>query len=317
MIQPCAGGGAGGGSVVSVSIHRPSPRLEGYITFFYFVAVAEPLSDFLYPEWGNVRFATAGRWDVAMQGFEMPTPESGALFGPTDRPGRIATPGGRCIGFGMTPIGWHRLIGGDAGAMANRIAPLDDRLGCDGQALHRWLCAHERDERACVARLEGVIDARLATRPAVSEPVLAVDRALRMRPAEVPQLAALAGVSERTLHRLCLHTFGFAPKRLMRLQRFLDTLGQVRSAIGGAVGEAIQGYFDQAHFYRDFREFMGMSPRAYFRDPRRLMSAAAAEQQRAGVTLSFRLPPQPADRETPSAGWGGASPPTPLPPRHR
>lgn len=289
-----AQGGAGGCPQVSVSIHRPVARLEGYVTFFYFVTVDGPLADFLYPEWGNVRFATAGRWDVRMQGFEMPTPATTSLFGPTDRPGRIDTPGGRCIGFGMTPIGWHRLIGGDASAMANRIAPLDDRLGCDGEALHAWLAAHEGDEAACVARLEQVIEERLATRPAVSEQVLAVDRALRMRPAEVPRFAALAGVSERTLHRVCLRTFGFAPKRLLRLQRFLDTLGHVRSAIGGAVGESIQGYFDQAHFYRDFREFMGMGPRAYFGAPRRLMAAAAAEQMRAGVSLSFRLPPQPA-----------------------
>ena len=280
-------GGTAGIAPVSVSIHQPCPQLRGYITFFYFVAVDGPLTDFLYPEWGNVRFATAGRWTVRMQGFESPTPATTSLFGPTDRPGRIETQGGRCIGFGMTPIGWHRLVGGDASAMANRIVPLDARLGFDSAELHGWLLDHEADEAACVARLEQG---------------LAVDRALRMRSAEVATFAALAGLSERTLHRVCLRTFGFAPKRLMRLQRFLDTLGQVRSAIGGAVGDAIEGYFDQAHFYRDFRDFMGMGPRAYFGAPRRLMAAAAAEQRRAGVSLSFRLPPQPTDEETASAG---------------
>ena len=279
---------------VAVHIRAPSPALQGYVTFFYFVDVDGPLTDFLYPEWGNVRFAIRGRWDVHMQGFDTPTPDDGALFGPTDRPGRIVTAGGRCVGFGMTPIGWHRLIGGDADAMANRIAPLDERLGFDGQALHRALLA-EPDEAASVAMIERLLLARLETRPPVSASIRAVDRALRMRPAEVSGFAELAGMSERTLSRLCLRTFGFAPKRLLRLQRFLDTLGRIRSAIGGSVADSIDAYFDQAHFYRDFRDFMGTTPRAYQRAPRRLMAAAAAEQKRAGVSLSFRLPPQPGE----------------------
>lgn len=88
--------------------------------------------------------------------------------------------------------------------------------------------------------------------------------------------------------------FGFAPKRVLRLQRFLDTLGRVRIAVGGGVNSNLGGaYFDQAHFYRDFRDFMGMTPRAYFSAPRPIMMAAAQAQARAGVPLSFQLPPQP------------------------
>ena len=284
----------GSESSVAVHIRRPSPALGGYVTFFYWVAVDGPLTDFLYPEWGNVRFALEGRWDVDMQGFDSSTPDDGALFGPTDRPGRIVTAGGKCVGFGMTPIGWHRLVGGDASAFANRIVPLGDRLGPDRPALHAALVA-DRDPAANQAVIERLLLDRLATRPPVEPAVFAVDRALRSRPPEVSDFAALAGLSERTLARLCLKTFGFAPKRLMRLQRFLDTLGHVRSAIREPVRESIKGYFDQAHFYRDFRDFMGMTPRAYFGAPRRLMGAAAIEQQRAGVSLSFRLPDPPAD----------------------
>lgn len=149
---------------VAVHIRKPSPALQGYVTFFYFVEVDGPLTDFLYPEWGNVRFAVGGQWDVLMQGYDMATPVDGALFGPTDRPGRIVTGGGRCVGFGMTPIGWHQLIGGDASDMANRVAPLGERLGCDAVVLHRALIA-EPDEAASVAQIEAVLLARLRTRP--------------------------------------------------------------------------------------------------------------------------------------------------------
>jgi AraC-like DNA-binding protein len=276
-----------------VHIRRPSDALEGYVTFFYVVEADGPLTDFLYPEWGNVRFALAGPWRVEMPGFPAPQRQEAVLYGPTDRQGLVTGGGGRTIGFGMTPIGWHRLIDGSAADFANRVAPLGTHLGVDGETLRAQLIG-DPDDAARIARLEAVLLARLAARPAVSQQVLAVDRALRMRPMQVGAFADASGIPERSLQRLCLRTFGFAPKRLMRLQRFLDTLGHVRSAVGEAVNGAIsEDYFDQAHFYRDFRDFMGMTPRAYFGAPRVLMAKAAEAQVRAGVTLSFRLPPQP------------------------
>jgi AraC-like DNA-binding protein len=280
---------------VSVRIYPPQARLQSYVTFFYFVEAAAPLTDFLYPEWGNVRFAISGEWHVRMPGFDDPAPQTAVLFGPTDRHGEITTSGGKTIGFGLTPLGWHRLIGGDAGKMANRVVPLGDRLGVEGETLRAQLIEDSSDA-ASVDRLERLLSGILEHRPAVSAAVLAADRALRSRPAEIPDFAAAANVSQRTLHRLCLNAFGFPPKRLVRLQRFLDTLGHVRTAVGEAVVDSMdEAYFDQSHFYRDFRDFMAMTPRAYFSAPRHLMAAAAEAQQRAGVTLSFRLPPQPGD----------------------
>jgi hypothetical protein len=43
-----------------VEVHLPVEALRGYVTFYYFVTARGPLTDFLYPEWGNVRFELAG-----------------------------------------------------------------------------------------------------------------------------------------------------------------------------------------------------------------------------------------------------------------
>ncbi|HEY0437642.1 MAG TPA: helix-turn-helix domain-containing protein [Phenylobacterium sp.] len=273
-----------------VSIYLPDVALRAYVTFYYFVTAIRPLEDFLYPEWGNVRFAVEGDWRLTMDGYGT-EPQVDTLFGPTDRCGAVTTTGGRVVGFGMTPLGWNRLIGADADLMVNRARPLGDDLGPSWREVSAALAADTSDAQG-VARFDALLNDLAARRPPVASALVAVDQALRTHPATVPEFAAAAGVAPRTLHRLCLRLFGFAPKRLLRRQRFLDTLGQVRTAVGDPLGGALDpAYFDQAHFYRDFRDFMGMSPRAYFTASRALMGRAAAAQTASGVTLSFRLPP--------------------------
>ena len=275
-----------------VDVYLPDVALRGYVTFYYFVRAHGPLVDFLYPEWGNVRFVLEGDWRVTMQGYG-PEPQVDTLFGPTDRCGAVTTDGGRIVGFGLTPLGWNRLLGLDADTMVNRVRPLADDLGPRGHELSAAFAA-DTSQAQGVARLDDLLNDLVSRRPPEAPVLVAIDRALRARPATVPEFAAACGVAPRTLHRLCLRLYGFAPKRLLRRQRFLDTLGHVRTAVGDPLRDALDAaYFDQAHFYRDFRDFMGMSPRAYFTASRDLMARAAAAQTASGVTLSFELPDPP------------------------
>jgi AraC-like DNA-binding protein len=276
---------------VEVRVYPPCENLKAYVTFFYLVEAEGPLADFLYPEWGNVRFARTGSWSVAIPDHYPPGPQGCHLYGPTDRTGRVETGGGQIFGFGLTPLGWHRLFGSHAGEMANRVVPLENRLGMPETELRRWVI-DTHNEADLVKRFEEMLTTAIGHRPAIKASVLAVDRALRSRPATAAEFALRAGLTYRILHRICLQAFGFPPKRLLMLQRFLDALGHVRSAVGEPIGKAIgETYFDASHFYRDFRHFMAMSPREYFSAPRPLMGAAAQAQSAAGVTLSFELPP--------------------------
>ena len=278
---------------VSVRVYRPAPALQSYVTFTHVVDVAGPLSDFLYPEWGNVRFAVSGEWHITMPRRRDATPQGGALFGPTDRHSRVDTTGGRTVGFGLTPIGWARLVGTPACASANRIHPLSDLLGREVGGLDARLRGLN-DDAAIVAAVEGALAARFAETTPPRPELLEVDRVLRTDPPTVTAFAERVGVTPIRLRHLCLELFGFPTKRMIRLQRFLSVLGHVRSAVGEPLAPAIAGsYFDAPHFHRDFRDFMAMSARRYFSAPRPLMAEAAAAQIRGGVTLSFELPPTP------------------------
>lgn len=197
---------------VAVRIYRPCVEHQPYVTFYYMLEVRGPLTDFLYPEWGNVRFAVRGSWEVEVPGLPATGPQQRALFGPTDRHSLVRTGGGMVVGFGMAPIGWHRLIGGDAGQAANQVMRLGAELGFSGAQLHEAVIDRAgQGDAAVVALLEDIVANRLAATSPPTPEVRAVDRALRLRPATVEAFAAAAGLTDRTLHRVCRRVFGFSP----------------------------------------------------------------------------------------------------------
>lgn len=77
----------------------------------------------------------------------------------------------------------------------------------------------------------------------------------------VEQLAADFGCSQRYLGQRFRSELGFSPKVAGRIIRF-DRARRRLAREGGTVAEtaAAAGYYDHAHFDRDFRQFAGCSP---------------------------------------------------------
>ena len=78
-----------------------------------------------------------------------------------------------------------------------------------------------------------------------------------------------AGVSTRHLRRVCLDRAGVSPKYLLRILRFrraTDRLARIAARPAQpnwADFAAACGYYDQAHFIREFQEFTGQTPGRY------------------------------------------------------
>jgi AraC-like DNA-binding protein len=83
--------------------------------------------------------------------------------------------------------------------------------------------------------------------------------------ASVAELSDAAGVSPRQTERLFARHLGIPPKTVGRVVRFQGALRALMADPGCPLGEiaADAGYFDQAHFIRDFRLFSGGVPRGY------------------------------------------------------
>lgn len=83
----------------------------------------------------------------------------------------------------------------------------------------------------------------------------------------VKEVAQQSGYSERHLNRLFLAQIGMTVKSYTRLTRFNYVLKHIqKSPYSFAALSQQAGYFDQAHFDKDFKAISGVSPKKYLKN---------------------------------------------------
>lgn len=248
---------------------RPAPeRFDGCFTSIYSMSLdvhhGGAVVDYLQPEWANIRFFAGDTPQASIGKMAL----SGARFvgtGPSALPCRFTLGSSRLWGVGFMPLGWARFFSAEASSLANVI--------CNG-AVHPAFVKFDRlsdvlgdpaaspDEQfaAIIAALEDLMrpsrdDAKIAR---VHEAIVGGQHN------SVRDLADACAMSIRTLERVCLRYFGFAPKLLMRRQRFMRSLTNFMVKDAARWTEAMdEHYHDQAQFTREFHEFMTMNPSDY------------------------------------------------------
>ena len=117
-----------------------------------------------------------------------------------------------------------------------------------------------------IAAVEAFLRARL---PAPDGNVLVIDRIVRAmleQPeiARVEDLARHHGMSARSLQRLFRAYVGVSPKWVLKRQRLHEAAERLADGGGDWAALALElGYFDQAHFIKDFKALVGRSPPEY------------------------------------------------------
>ncbi len=99
----------------------------------------------------------------------------------------------------------------------------------------------------------------------------AVDEAIKLCRVErgrllVKELCERVELSRKQLERRFLGSIGTTPKVFCRVSRFLDVFHHLQTFRGRSLTELTHecGYFDQAHFIREFKEFSGFTPKQFF-----------------------------------------------------
>jgi AraC-like DNA-binding protein len=257
-------------SVISVRFYRMSPPLQPYFTAIYATTIAcddaTIVEDYLHPEWAALRF-TEGPPPLASVGPGELLPQWPFVAnGPTSKSIHFGVTRSRVWGLGLQPAGWAKFIATPADGLANMTV---DGCGHPAFAAVAPLLARIEDAggdaEEIALRINDFFLAMLE-RPLLNEDqILACQEALRdPEIAGVAELADRLGMSQRSLERLCRRYFGFPPKLLLRRQRFLRSLAQfMLDPSLNWIAAMDDQYHDQAQFVRDFKSFMGLTPRQY------------------------------------------------------
>jgi AraC-like DNA-binding protein len=192
------------------------------------------------------------------------TPGRAEIAGvPTRRFVRTLEGEGRVFGIKFRPAMFREVLGRSVATIRDRVLPFAEVFG--DSKIARQL-AKARDLEAAITLAEPFLQAELQP-PAPGAIVLRdlVERIERDSAIlRVADAAALVGLEPRTLERRFADFIGASPKWVIRRYRLIEAAERLKAG-GGTVAElAVSlGYFDQAHFTRDFKAIVGTSPSAF------------------------------------------------------
>lgn len=248
----------------SLRYFSPAAPLRSWVSSYYvFEADTPVLSDTLRAELPQVRFMFEGSGTFSYAGGAPVGVPPAALCGPTTVAVNFVARGPlKIFGAGLLPAGWAALVGAGASEFADMLSNLEDVAGpVARRALNRM--GEARTHREVVAAADAFF---LLLSMQAKPPPLWFTRAAdewlasSINP-DVNDLVKLTGMSSRQIERLALRVYGASPKLLSRKYRALQAA--VRLGLDPEQGwetAAAGVFYDQSHFIRDFKTFVGMTP---------------------------------------------------------
>ncbi len=205
-----------------------------------------------------------GAWDLSLSEDGPPERFGSFVGGLIDRPAFSANAGPTAtLQFNLTPLGALAVFGVPGSELAGRIVEFSD-LVPDAHLLIEEL-AGQSDWPARYALLDTWLTRRFAGAGEVTPDVEWAWRRIVGSAGAIPmsELQRELGCSSRHLSARFGEHVGMTPKRFARMVRFEHAVQRLRAGdeeLGVIAADC--GYYDQAHFNRDFRAFAGVAPGA-------------------------------------------------------
>ncbi len=174
-----------------------------------------------------------------------------------------STGGYTCLQINFTILGARLFLGRPLRDLRNQVLPLDDVLGGDAARLTMQLY----EASSWAARfdlLDREISRRIESRRSPASPVVNAWHQLVRHAGQrrIGELARDVGWSHKHLVSQFTEEIGLAPKVLARVLRFGRAADLLQVTERGRFADVAYacGYYDQAHFTRDFHAFAGVTP---------------------------------------------------------
>jgi AraC-like DNA-binding protein len=188
------------------------------------------------------------------------------------------------VGAGMTAAGYLRLIGADATGVIDRTTDLGGLWGDQTvqQLRQRLIDLTCHDARA--ALLGRWLQRRLVWREAADDwRALALDRWLARGATSLDALCRDLSLSHRQAARLAATMHGMSPKSLAMRERALRAARALAASGRGTASD--HQYADQSHMIRDFKRFIGSTPRHFVETP--VARHVFEDPERAGTSIAI------------------------------
>ena len=176
---------------------------------------------------------------------------------------------GTVFGIKFRPGGFYPFAKFPVARIVDATLPVGTVLPVDAAALEKRLLDCENDDEM-IDTAEGILRERL---PEPDGNVELVNRIIAgiiedRTVLRVEDLAGRTGMSGRSLQRLFNRYVGASPKWVIARYRLFEAADILAGENGVDVGKVAVdlGYFDQAHFIKDFKRIVGSPPARYARE---------------------------------------------------
>ncbi|WP_186169720.1 helix-turn-helix domain-containing protein [Burkholderia gladioli] len=181
------------------------------------------------------------------------------------------------------------VLGMPASAVASHAVPVEDVWGAgEAQALYDQLATAASPDNAARILARVIAARRLPDRLLGDHSLLVREAAKKLPGANVCEVAARLGISERHLRRMFIETVGMSPNvfsRLMRFSRATDLARADRRKNWASIA-AETGFYDQAHLIEEFRNFTGVTPDAFIHELSRALGQRRPDPGMAPLSLA-------------------------------
>lgn len=167
------------------------------------------------------------------------------------------------------PHGLRPFVSTPVDTFTEKMIPIAELWGQEGEELAREVIkagSTEERIRLLEAFLENRCDASADKNDSIHQCVERIEKNAGM--INIDALAEELYVGRRHLERKFLQHVGLTPKLFARIIRFNHVLHLIEDKAENNFAHLAQegGFYDQAHFIKDFKDFTGLNPGSYFSD---------------------------------------------------